>query len=103
MRAACPAELILWTAAFGGLSARCSDANEFQEILGIPIGEAKAAVRFGAANLLRIRRAMNAVAGFVEPDPGDADGIIRAGRDYKLRFDLPRFGRFRKNFGIECV
>ena len=50
----------------------------------IPVGEAEAAVRLGAADFFGIGGAMQAVAGAVEPDPGEAHGIVRPGRDDEL-------------------
>src|SRR3981189_2387401 len=54
--------------------------DHLPERLGGPIGEADAAVRFGLADILRLRRAMDAVA-VAEIDPGIADRIVGAGSD----------------------
>src|SRR4029453_9342413 len=57
---------------------RISDAYEFFHARGIPVGEANTAVAGSAANRLRIVRAVNADAGFVQPIPKNADQIVGA-------------------------
>ena len=58
---------------------------------------------FGAADLLGTGRAVDAVAGAVEADPGDADRVVGAGREDEFVIQLLRFGGFGENFGIEGV
>src|SRR2546422_11602078 len=56
---------------------RRADTHQPQQILRVPVGQAETAVGFGTAYLLRARRAVDAVARFVQPNPNGADGIIR--------------------------
>ena len=56
-------------------------ADEVFHAGGVPVGEANAAVAGGAADGLRIVRAVNADAGFVQAHPENADEIVRAGRE----------------------
>src|SRR4029077_3091810 len=61
--------------------------HHFRQLLRVPIGEAHAAVRFGFADPLRRRRAVDAVT-VAEIDPGRADRILGAGRDGEGLFRL---------------
>jgi hypothetical protein len=56
-------------------------------------------MRFRTADLFRVRSAMNAIAGFVEPDPGHPDRIIWPRRQDQLGFQISSFGRLRKFSG----
>ncbi len=46
---------------------------------------------------------MHAVAGTVEADPGDADGIVGAGRQNQFVTDGLQFGGFRNSSGIDGI
>ena len=72
-------------------------------MIGVPVGEAEAAVGFGAADLFGLGSAVNAVAGTIEADPGGADGVIRAGWDGEFVIDLFGFFGFGENGGIKKV
>src|SRR5262245_59091079 len=48
---------------------------------GVPVGQAHAPMRIGAADLERLGRTMDAIAPFVEVHPHRADRIVGAGRD----------------------
>jgi hypothetical protein len=55
-------------------------------------------MRLRPADRLRLRRAVDAVAGQIEPEPDDADGAARSGRENVARGLLPPrdvFGRVR--------
>src|SRR5436190_18283885 len=71
--------------------------GELEKVLGVPIGETEAAVRFRAADLFGLRCAVDAVTGFVQADPGGADGIVRARRDGELVVDFLGFFGFGEN------
>ena len=60
---------------------RHASPGHLEEVLGIPICEAEAAVGFSPANLLRLGSAVDSIAGAAQADPGGADGIVRARRD----------------------
>ena len=51
------------------------------ETQGVPVGQAEAAVGFGLGDVFGGWGAVDAVAGQVEADPRDADGVVGAGRD----------------------
>src|ERR1035441_4777916 len=57
-----------------------SDPDQPGQIIGVPVGQSKTAVRFCVANLLRRGSAVNTVAGPVQPDPSHTHGIIGTGR-----------------------
>ena len=80
-----------------------ADFDKFKQQLGVPIGEAEAAVRFGAAHVLGARGAVDAVAGAVEADPHGADGVVRTGWKREFAADLLGFLRLGKNFRIEKI
>src|SRR5262249_17779096 len=61
--------------------------NHLGERLGIPIGEAHAAVRFRLADVLRVWRAVDAVV-IAEIDPGTANRIFGTSRDGERLFRL---------------
>ena len=80
-----------------------ADFDELEEEFGVPIGEAEAAVGFGAADVLGTGCAVDAVAGAVEADPDGADGIVGAGLEGQLAVELTGFLGFGKDFGVEKV
>src|SRR5262249_8465406 len=61
------------------------------QIERVPIGKSNAAMRFGLADLLRRRRAMNAIARRAQIDPDDADRILRSRSDRKFVLGLHAF------------
>ena len=61
-----------------------ADPGQAEQVLGVPIGQAEAAVGFGAADQLGAGGAVDAVAGFVQANPGDADRVVRAGGQDQL-------------------
>ena len=61
--------------------------HHFRQLLRVPICEAHAAVRFGLADPLRRRRAVDAVT-VAEIYPRRADRILGAGRDGEGLLDL---------------
>src|SRR5262245_5265851 len=67
-----------------------SPAHHLPQRLRVPIGEAHAAVRFGLADVLRLRGAVDAEA-IAEVDPGVADRIVGAGGDVEGLFRLHSF------------
>ena len=69
----------------------------------IPVGEAKAAAGFAAADFFRLWRAVDAVAGQVEPDPGRADGIVGPGLNDKLLGDALALRGAGQDGGVERV
>lgn len=58
---------------------------------------------FRAADILRSRCAVDAVAGAIQTNPCDANGIVRARWQDQFMADLAGFRRFRKNFRVEGV
>ena len=72
-------------------------------MLGVPIGEAEAAVRLGAADLFRLGCAVNAVTGTAQADPRGAHRIIGTGWNVQLATNFFRFGGFAENFGTEKI
>ena len=48
-------------------------AHEVLHARGVPVGQSNTAVACGAANCLRIIRAVNTDAGFIQPHPKNAD------------------------------
>jgi len=71
--------------------------------LGVPVGEAEAAAGFGATDFFRNRRAVDAVAGAVEPEPDRADGIVGAGLDDEFFRDALPLGRRAQNVRVKSV
>src|SRR5215472_17580137 len=69
----------------------CATMHHAREIERIPVGEPDAAMRFGFADLLRRRRAMDAVARRAQIDPDDADWIFRTRSDRKFVLGLHAF------------
>src|SRR5262245_21755405 len=67
-----------------------SPAHHLPQRLRVPVGEAHAAVRFGLADVLRLRGAVDAEA-VAEIDPGVADRIVGAGGDVEGLFRLHSF------------
>ena len=59
---------------------RSADGHNAQQIFRVPVGEAEAAVGFGAADVFGSRGSVDAVAGTVKADPRDTDGIIQPRR-----------------------
>ncbi len=58
-----------------------ADAYEIFHASGVPVGQTNTAVACGAADRLRIVRAVNADARLVQAHPENADEIVRAGRE----------------------
>ncbi len=80
-----------------------ADPDELAEVFGVPVGEAEAAVAFRAANLFGCRGAVDAIAGAVESDPGDTDGIVGAWGDDEAPAECAAFGGFGEYLWIEGV
>src|SRR5207249_3889396 len=62
-----------------------SRAHEARQPGGVPIGEANAAMRLGLADRRRLRRAVQPEMFLVDIDPDDADRVVRAGGNFRLR------------------
>ena len=82
---------------------RHASPGHLEEMFGVPVREAEAAMRFGAADLLRLRRAVNAVARTTQANPRCADGVIRTGGDVELAANFFCFGGFAENFRAEKI
>src|SRR5687768_7503947 len=82
---------------------RRAGLDEFEKILGVPVRQAEAAVRFGAADLIGTRGAVDALVGFVEGDPRATCWVVWAGRDDQFAFDRLGFRRFGKNGWVKSV
>ena len=63
---------------------RVADADEVFDARGVPVGQADAAVAGGAADRLRIVRAVDADTGLVQTYPENAHEIIRPGRKVEV-------------------
>jgi len=78
------------------------------EFAGVPVGEAEAAEGLSYADFLGGRGAVDAEAGTVKANPGDADGVVGAGRDGEFPADGDGFGvvgeqvRIKGVLGIFC-
>ena len=79
------------------------ESSCFEYGLGVPVGQAKAAVGFGASDLFGFRGAVNAVARAVEADPPGADGIIRSGGNNESVVDALALGDAGENFRVEGI
>lgn len=77
--------------------------GHLEEVFGVPVGEAEAAVRFGPADLFGFGSAVDAIAGTAEADPGGANGIVRSGGNGEFAADLAGFGGFAEDGGIKMV
>ncbi|MFM1943372.1 MAG: hypothetical protein RI897_2354 [Verrucomicrobiota bacterium] len=77
--------------------------GELGEELGVPVGEAEATEGFGFADAFGVGGAVDPVAGSVEPDPDEADGVIGTGWDGEVLFDLADFGGLAEAGGDEEV
>ena len=81
----------------------CAEHDELEEVFGVPVGEAEAAVRFGAAHIFRLRRAVDAVARLVEAEPHRAHRIVRAGLKDEFASKFLGLGGLRKYRRVEGV
>ena len=70
---------------------------------GVPVGEAETAVGTGAGDILRLRRAVNAIPLKGETDPGRTHGVIGAWRKNKLIGDALLLGGEGEDLGVEGV
>ena len=82
---------------------RHPDPDQFHQILRVPVGQPETAVRFRAPDLLRSRRAVHAVAGFVQADPRHADRIVRTRRQNPAVAERLQFRRFGKQLRVHGV
>src|SRR5216684_3209549 len=71
---------------------RIADADEIFESRGVPVRETNATVTGGAADRLRIIRAVDPDAGFVQAHPNYTDEIVRAGRKIVIILRAANFG-----------
>ena len=70
-----------------------ADVAEIEEAHGVPVREAEATMGLRAADLLRPGRAVDAVGGEGEPDPGKTHGVVGARRVDVLLVIAGRVGR----------
>ena len=70
---------------------------------GVPVGEAETAVRTGAGDIFRLRRAVNAIPLKGETDPGRTHGVVRAGRKNKTVGDALLLSGEGEDLGVEGV
>src|SRR6267378_1662909 len=77
--------------------------DQSHQVFGVPIGQAKATVRFSPAHVLRTRRAMNSVARTIKTNPDHAHRIVWAGLKNQLPVQLAGFGGFGKDFRVEGI
>ncbi|GEM_PF-2972414 len=79
------------------------ESSCFEYGLGVPVGEAKAAMGFGAAYLFGLGGAVDSVAWAIEGDPSGADGIVRSGWNDESVVDALTLCDIGENLRIEGI
>ena len=71
--------------------------------MSVPIGQPKAAVGLGAADLFGLGRSVDSEAGAIETDPSRADGVVGSGWDDESPFDAFSLSDASEDFRIESI
>src|SRR5450759_893999 len=80
-----------------------ADFYHGNQFFRVPVGQAEAAVGSGLADVFRMRCAMDAIAGFVEPNPDRANRVVWARRNKSFGGHGPGFSVLSEQGGIKRI